>query len=141
MIVLVPFSVSPFGDNDLQCAPTITSAVAGATSTTISGTLTSAPLASFTLDFYASDTMGSQQGQVYLGSRTVSTDAAGNAPFDVPFPVSAGNREIRATATDPVGKTSEVSTAISTAALDGPTGVAASFGYPDRPDPVGVSFS
>jgi hypothetical protein len=50
------------------------------------------------------------EGQVFLGSTDVSTNASGNASFDVTLPTTGGPR-ITATATDSTGNTSEFSLA------------------------------
>src|SRR5258707_277721 len=53
--------------------------------TYITGTLTSTPDSSFTIEFYASaapDASGFGEGQAFLGSLSVSTDATGQASFD-----------------------------------------------------------
>ncbi len=57
----------------------------------ISGTLTATASTTYAIDFYASavgDPSGSGQGQNYVGTATVTTDAAGNASFGpVTFPI------------------------------------------------------
>jgi hypothetical protein len=72
------------GPNRLQNFPVLTSAVVQSGLTTITGTLNSTPNSSFALDFFhspAPDPSGFGEGQVYLGSTTVLTDASGNASF------------------------------------------------------------
>ena len=96
------------GPNHLQNFPIITAA----TSTTVSGTLHSTPGHTFALEFFASvDPSG--EGQTFLGSTTITTDAAGDAAFTA-TPVSAipAGRFVTATATDTTtGDTSEFSAA------------------------------
>jgi hypothetical protein len=80
---------------------------------TISGTLNSTPLSTFVIDFFASqiwDTTTYGEGQKYLGSTTVTTDAVGNASFTATVGgVPAGFNYFAATATDSSGNTSEFS--------------------------------
>ena len=81
--------------------------------TYIAGSLNSLPNATYTLDFYANaaaDPSGYGQGQRYLGSTSVTTDAAGNATFSVTLPSATASGEwVSATATDAGGNTSEFS--------------------------------
>jgi hypothetical protein len=103
------------GANNLQNFPTLLR-LDGGTSTRVAGTLNSQPGQTFTLDFYASadaDPSGFGQGRRYLGSATVTTDAAGDADFDVMLqaPTRPGDA-ITSTATDPLGNTSEFSFAL-----------------------------
>lgn len=81
------------GANNLQNFPVITGVNPGVGSVTITGTLNSTPNATFAIDFYrsaAADPSGYGQGEVYLGSRTVTTSATGDAGFSIFFPI-AGN--------------------------------------------------
>jgi photosystem II stability/assembly factor-like uncharacterized protein len=102
------------GPNLLQNDPVILSAGPGS-STTVTGTLNSTAGTTFTLDFYAStapDRSRYGQGERYLGSAPVTTDAAGNATFSLSLPAAGGPGEwLSATATDPFGNTSEFSQA------------------------------
>ena len=86
------------------------------TTTHVAGTLNSAPNLGYELDFYANsapDPSGYGEGQRYLGSTTVLTDAAGNAAFDLSLPSATVATEwITATATDANGNTSEFSAVI-----------------------------
>lgn len=106
--------------NNSQAFPVLSQAFVGA-GTRVSGTLTSAPNSIFALDFYrnaSADSSGVGEGQSYVGSTNVTTDAAGHVSFDVtiPGPSPAGN-VITAAATDAAGNTSEFSAAIVAAAL------------------------
>src|SRR5207302_6199745 len=69
----------------------------------------------FTLDFYASaaaDPSGFGEGARYLGSALITTDASGNASFEVVLEARTTPGEVvTATATDPGGNTSEFSRA------------------------------
>jgi hypothetical protein len=105
---------STTGPNRWQNYPVIKTASPGST-TAVAGTLNSVANMTFTLDFYASPTPDPSffgQGQRYLDSATVTTDATGNAAFAVNLsaPTSTGEW-ITATATDPAGNTSEFSQA------------------------------
>ncbi len=104
------------GANFRQNFPTITNAVLSVGNTLIQGTNNSLPSTTFFLDFFASFTRDATttngEGQVYLGSTTVTTGADSNAAFSVNLPLTAtGGRWITATATDTNGNTSEFSTA------------------------------
>lgn len=99
------------GANDLQNFPDITSAFTTAGNTTIAGTLNSTPNTQFRLEFFANsvaDPSGFGEGQLFVGFTTVTTDANGDASFNVSF-ANPGGPGITATATDPNGNTSEFS--------------------------------
>jgi hypothetical protein len=99
--------------NNGQASPALTSAVSDSSSTTIAGTLTSTPSATFIIEFFA-DTVpnpsGYGEGERFLGSTTVTTDDDGNAAFtfSVAIQVDPG-QFIAATATDPANNTSAFS--------------------------------
>lgn len=97
------------GDNNLQNFPVLTSIGSDGFRTTVTGTLNSAASTTFRLQFFASD----GEGQVFLGTRILITDAAGDAvfTFNFPTPVAEG-RAITATATDISSNTSEFSHAV-----------------------------
>jgi parallel beta-helix repeat protein len=93
------------GPNNLQNFPVLASALATPTSIRIQGTLNAGiPFASgCRIEFFSSpacDPSGFGEGETFLGSADVRTDAFGNAPIDATFPAqnSAGNA-ITATAT------------------------------------------
>jgi hypothetical protein len=99
--------------NQFQSFPVLTSAVATPSGTTIVGTLDSAAFTTYTIQFFSNpsaDPSGYGQGQTYLGSTTVTTDASGHADFSwiVDVAIPAG-QVVSATATDPFGNTSEFS--------------------------------
>lgn len=102
------------GPNNFQNYPAILTASPGS-STSVSGTLNSKPNTTFTLDFYASPHPSVSfygEGQRYLGSTMVTTDAGGNIGFAATLPVATGIGDwLSATATDPSGNTSEFSAA------------------------------
>ena len=110
-----------FGTNDQQNFPVLAGAWSGP-ATRVTGALNSKPNQAFTLDFYASaapDPSGYGEGARYLGSTTVTTDAGGNAAFDVTLPAATLSDElITATATDSNGSTSEFSLALPVAPVE-----------------------
>jgi hypothetical protein len=84
-------------------------------STHIVGSLNSTASTTFDLEFFANGSCADRprefvEGETYIGSTQVTTDATGVGAFDVTFSVTteAGAR-ISATATDPNGNTSEFS--------------------------------
>lgn len=99
------------GPNHLQNFPVLTSVTLSGSTATITGTLNSTPLSTFAIDFFASqiwDPTHYGEGQKYLGSITVTTDASGNASFTATMPgVPAGYNYFASTATDARGNTSE----------------------------------
>ena len=108
------------GPNNLQNYPILSAATNMPASVIIVGALNSAPSSSFTIDFYANqqpDASTNGEGQFYLGSTNVTTDADGNAPFVATLPRTLSGRFVSATATDPDGNTSEFSPCIRAASL------------------------
>ncbi|MGD2175184.1 MAG: right-handed parallel beta-helix repeat-containing protein, partial [Candidatus Brocadiaceae bacterium] len=101
------------GANDLQNYPVLSAASSDGASTKIAGTLNSTPNAGFTIEFFANeevDPSGYGEGQRYVGSTTVTTDADGEAAFEVILPVAVEEPDlITATATSAEGHTSEFS--------------------------------
>jgi len=105
------------GGSGVQNYPVVTSSANVGGSLHVAGTLGSSALDSFTLEFFASpacDPTGFGQGEMFLGSTSVTTDAAGNAGFDVLLPVAAPDGWVlTATATlEPLGATSEFSACV-----------------------------
>ncbi len=103
------------GNNGSQNFPILTSVTHGAGNTRIQGKFHSTPSLMFDLDFYANPPCSRfprefLEGQTYLGSAQVATNGSGNHTVDVTLPVvtPVGVR-VSATATDPVGSTSEFS--------------------------------
>jgi hypothetical protein len=103
------------GANNNQAAPVLTSATAVPTGVRVSGTLTSTPNTTFRVEIFAdarSQPSGSAQGRTFLRSVRVTTDANGLASFSRRVSLPAGARALTATATDPLGNTSEFSDAL-----------------------------
>jgi parallel beta-helix repeat protein len=102
------------GPNNFQDFPMLSSAASSSTDTSITGIFTEGaePNTTITLEFYATpaaDHSGYGQGETYLGSRTISTNASGSATFNADFAISTAGQYISATATDQQGNTSEFS--------------------------------
>ena len=117
------------GPNDLQNYPVLISAQGGA-SLIVQGSLNSSANSTFTLEFFATPSVAPPrpgEGQTFLGTTTVHTDANGNASFHAALgtPVGAG-RAITATATNYLNSTSEFSMPV----LVTVTGVASQEGIP-----------
>ena len=120
----------PFGlANDLQNYPVLSRAIS-ANSTVIEATLDSTPNSSFQLDFFSNSTCdpsGYGEGETFIGSMDVTTDANGDVIFVASLAtiVSPG-QIITATATDEANNTSEFSQCIT--AEDQSTYTVTSFG-------------
>jgi hypothetical protein len=109
------------GANNSPNFPVLTAATNSGTDTAITGTFTAGalypPNTTFTLDFYTNpnpahlqaDNYYHGEGQTWLGSATVTTDAQGNATFAVDLAVGTTGQWISATATDTSGNTSAFS--------------------------------
>lgn len=100
------------GANNLQNFPVLTSVASIGNSTSIQGSLNSTPNTAFQIDFYSSsalDPSGNGEGALFVGTTSISTDSNGNAAINVSFPLSLAGRVVTATATDPLGNTSEFS--------------------------------
>ncbi len=97
------------GPNNLQNNPVLSSARTSTTSTTVRGTLNSTPNKTFTVRFF-SNPSGTDEGRTFIGQKTVTTDASGNVTFAFSPSQKVGvGRTVTATATSPVGNTSEFS--------------------------------
>ena len=97
-------SAGHVGPNLYQDFPILGTLANKKTGLTVAGTLDAAASSTFTIDFYtdaAPDASGHGQGQTWLGSATITTDAAGHASFSAtvasPGP---GQGFLSATATD-----------------------------------------
>jgi IPT/TIG domain/S-layer homology domain len=131
---------SDAGSNNLQNFPILKSVEhslsEGSGSTRIIGKLDSAPSTTYDLDFYSNSVCSNfprefVEGETWLGTAQVTTDASGHADIDVNLAVAteAGAR-ITATATDPAGNTSEFSQRI-----------IFSINPPSGPDTGGTAFT
>jgi hypothetical protein len=99
------------GANNNQAAPVLTSATTDGTGTTVTGTLTSTPTTTFTLEIFANRVNNpAGAGERFLGSVVVTTDGDGNASFTGTFDtVVDPGQFLTATATDPGDNTSPFS--------------------------------
>ncbi|SDF63235.1 conserved repeat domain-containing protein/Por secretion system C-terminal sorting domain-containing protein [Chitinophaga filiformis] len=102
------------GPNNLQNFPVLTAVSSNGGNTSIQGTLNSTPNTTFRLDFFSNDACnptGFGEGQAFLDSFKVTTDASGNAAFNailtgITLPAGA---VVTSTATDRNHNTSEFS--------------------------------
>jgi hypothetical protein len=103
------------GGNALQNFPILTAATSEGEGggVAISGTLNSRPSTTYRVELYsngACDVSLHGEGEQFLGALNVTTNAAGNAAFTVTLaPSVPAGRAATATATDPLGNTSEFS--------------------------------
>jgi hypothetical protein len=108
--------------NNFQNFPVLTSSNSQGGITTIAGTLHSTASTTFRIEFFASDTdsLGlPAEGQEFLGFVNATTDSGGDASFNANLSVSVSDgRLVTATATDPVGNTSEFSADVTNAFCD-----------------------
>ncbi|MDJ0845370.1 MAG: CSLREA domain-containing protein [Crocosphaera sp.] len=89
--------------------------------TEIQGTLLSIPNTTFVIEFFGNnnlDTSNFGEGEIPLGSISVTTNAIGKADFTSVFSFTNPGQWITATATDPRGNTSEFSRGIPVVTLD-----------------------
>ena len=105
------------GPNTLQNFPAFSAVTTDGTTLTVSGRLDSIASTSYTIHFYASaaiDASSHGEGQRYLGSTTVLTNASGTVLFNsVPISAAVALGEwVSMTATDPSGNTSEFSVSV-----------------------------
>ncbi len=97
-----------FGSNGLQNKPVITSVTTTGSTTTGSGNLNSTSGKTFDIQFFSNPS--GNEGRVFRGEISVTTNAQGDAPFIFGFPVAIpAGQTVTATATDPEGNTSEFS--------------------------------
>ena len=104
-------SLGHTGPNLYENFPVLVSATSQGSTLTVTGTLESWASQSFTVEFFgnvAADPSGYGQGQTFLGSAVVTTDAGGQATFTAVLACPpAGEDLVTATATDAAGNTSE----------------------------------
>lgn len=110
------------GANHLQNFPVLSSAESDSSQIIIVGALNSTANTSFAVDFYANSACnpsGYGEGEIYLGSNTVSTNASGDVNFTAAFSsVVPEGYFVTATATGPDGNTSEFSLCQGVTALE-----------------------
>jgi hypothetical protein len=88
------------GANDLQNKPSLGSAKTVSGTTTIKGTLSSAPGKTYKIEFY-SNPSGDNEGRKFIGQKTVSTASDGKAAFTfTPATAVSVGRTVTATATN-----------------------------------------
>jgi len=100
------------GGNLRQNHPVIAFAVSLEGGTTAAMSLNSTPNTTFQIEFFGNDTLnpgGLGEGKYFLGTTTATTDATGDAAIVRLVPSIAKYKYLTATATDPVGNTSEFS--------------------------------
>jgi uncharacterized repeat protein (TIGR01451 family) len=105
------------GPNNYQDFPVLTTVAASAAATDVSGSVHGPPNSQIRIEFFANaepDPGKVGQGEIFLGTKMVATDASGNATFDhVSLPsLPPGRTLVTATATDGAGNTSEFSTTV-----------------------------
>ncbi|HYC58411.1 MAG TPA: Calx-beta domain-containing protein [Thermoanaerobaculia bacterium] len=91
------------GANNLQNYPVLASALVTGGSTTVSGSLVSSPNTSFLVEVFsnvAGDPSGFGEGQVLIGNTTLTTNAGGNATFNLTLAAVTPGSVISATATN-----------------------------------------
>ena len=95
--------------------PVITAAAIVGQQTSVQGTLSSTPNATFDVEFFGNiqaDPSGYGEGEVYLGTVTMTTDSSGNASYSALLNAAYGAYlTATATNTSPSGNTSEFSAA------------------------------
>jgi Calx-beta domain/IPTL-CTERM motif len=114
-----PAPDADLGGNNLQNFPVLTSAVLSPSQLVVTGTLTSAPLTTYTIELFGNPA-GDPDATTPLGTFDVTTDAAGNATFTQTLTTTlpAADQVITSTATNrTTGDTSEVSAPV---AVDAP---------------------
>lgn len=110
--------------NNFQNFPVLTGAQSRNGTTDISGTLHADPSTAYRIEFFVNDAdpLGLPgEGQQFLGFISSSTDANGDMSFTASFSGQVDtSRTITATATDPIGNTSEFSVEIAICDNDAP---------------------
>jgi CSLREA domain-containing protein len=102
------------GANGLQNYPVLTRVTTSPTTTGISGTFAGAANTVLVIDYYVSDTCdtsGNGEGATALDNQTVTTNGSGQAVIQVSsgFAATTAGQYLTATATSPLGDTSEFS--------------------------------
>lgn len=110
------------GPNGYQNAPVITSAQATGSRTVVTGTLSSLPDNDFVVEFFANtacDPSGRGEGQTFIGSIAVRTNANGTATFVAMLPPASHRSLITSTATRVALGTSEFSPCVGVTGTSG----------------------
>jgi CSLREA domain-containing protein len=108
------FPDSDLGANNLQNYPVISEIATSGSDRSAEGSLTSNPNTDYVLNFYSNaevDASGYGEGETWLGTLDVHTNAQNTVDFSFSLPPGALGRFITTTATDPAGNTSEFSLA------------------------------
>ena len=95
--------------NNNQTAPALSDASIAAGTTMVTGTLTSAASTTYHIEVFANgacDPSGHGEGERFVGTANVNTDAGGIAPISIPVTGVATGEIITTTATAPNGSTS-----------------------------------
>ena len=99
------------GVNDLQNHPVLASTLTAGSSTEVFGELESAPDTTYRIELYASSYCPSNSrghAERLAGSTSLTTNAAGQATLDIVVPALPSGYWLGATATDPLGNSSEI---------------------------------
>jgi hypothetical protein len=100
------------GPNKKQNYPILSSVTVVGATTVINGSLNSTPNTQFRIEFFsnpACDPSGFGEGKTFIGFKTVTTNAAGDALINVTLPMAAPDNYVTATATSNASNTSEFS--------------------------------
>jgi hypothetical protein len=103
------------GTNGLQNHPELTSALTSGATTLVQGSLSSMANTSYRVELFEATfcpANGRGHAQQFLGSIDVLTNASGDAGLSTSLPAVGAGRFLAATATDPMGNTSELGTCI-----------------------------
>jgi hypothetical protein len=115
----------------LQNFPVLSGATLNGGTLAVAGSLNSTPNKSFRIEYFfnpACHESGYGEGQTFVGTKTVQTDANGNASVATAFHTPASGQVVTATATDDANNTSEFSQCIG---INGLTAGTLQFNQPD----------
>jgi parallel beta-helix repeat protein len=127
------------GPNQLQNYPVLTGAFLSGGTLSVSGALNSAPSTTFLVQIFANDACdsigGFGEGQIFLGSITVTTNGDGDATFSDTYAGVSAGQKITATARDPGLNSSEFSACLEVVNAT-PTGTPTHTGTPPTTTPT-----